>query len=77
MKTKTEYFNDFLFAKRAQGTADKTIPSYNYHINAVKRHLDVNVLIEELNKSKLNTMINSIPKSLSLSSDCAKVFISR
>ncbi len=63
MKTNTsvaEYFEDFLLAKRAQGTADKTIQSYNYHFNAVKRHLDVNVPIEEWNKSKLNAMINSM-----------------
>ncbi|MCI5604063.1 MAG: site-specific integrase, partial [Clostridia bacterium] len=66
MKTSTsvaEYFNDFLLAKRAQGTADKTIQSYNYHFNAVSRHLDVNIPIEEWNKSKLHAMINSMRTS--------------
>ena len=41
----TEYFDDFIIAKQAQGLADKTIKSYKSHLKGISRHLDVEMLI--------------------------------
>lgn len=59
----TEYFDDFIIAKQAVGLADKTIKAYKSHLKGISRHLDVEMPIEELSKSDLDSMINSMRTS--------------
>ena len=59
-RTTTEVFEDFIISKKAQGLAEKTIISYQAQFNAISRHLDVTIPIEELTKSDLNSMITSM-----------------
>ena len=38
--TTEEAFENFLFAKSAQGVTEKTIKSYKSHFNCISKHLD-------------------------------------
>ncbi len=58
-----EYFDDFIIAKQAVGLADKTIKSYKSHLKGISRHLDITIPIEELRKSDLDSMLNSMRTS--------------
>lgn len=46
-KTVAEYFEDFIFVKKTQGTKEATIKSYNSYFNSMSKHINVNVSIDE------------------------------
>ena len=39
--TMEEAFENFLFAKSAQGVTEKTIKSYKSHFHCISKHLDI------------------------------------
>ena len=47
----------FLLSKKAYGTADKTLATYEQHFSAISKHLDVNKPIDFLCKKDLQKMI--------------------
>lgn len=50
-------FKSFLLSKKAYGTADKTLATYEQHFSAISKHLDVNKPIDFLCKKDLQKMI--------------------
>ena len=58
--TVEDVFNDFIVSRRSKGVTDKTIESYNFHFAAVSRHLDVHKNIDDLQKSDIDKMIESM-----------------
>lgn len=55
-----EVFKRFLLSKKAMGLAEKTLASYQQHFIAIRKHLDVTMLIDYLQKSDLETMTASM-----------------
>ena len=41
--TMEEAFENFLFAKSAQGVTEKTIKSYKSHFHCISKHLDTSI----------------------------------
>ena len=52
-----DQFKSFLLSKKAYGTADKTLATYEQHFSAISKHLDVNKPIDFLCKKDLQKMI--------------------
>ena len=52
-----DQFKSFLLSKKAYGTADKTLATYEQHFSAISKHLDVNKPIDYLCKKDLQKMI--------------------
>ena len=52
-----DQFKSFLLSKKAFGTADKTLATYEQHFSAISKHLDVNKPIDFLCKKDLQKMI--------------------
>ena len=44
-----EEFKRFIIAKKAKGLADKTLKTYQQHLSAIGKHLDLRQSIEKLN----------------------------
>lgn len=55
--TVEEVFEDFLLSKKAKGTSDKTLETYNYHFRAISKYLDTSADITGLSSRDLETMI--------------------
>ena len=55
-----EVFKRFLLSKKAYGIADKTLLSYEHHLIAIRKHLDVTMMIDDLQKSDLEAMTVSM-----------------
>lgn len=53
-------FRDFILSKRAKGLSEKTISTYKQHFSAIAKHLEIKSAIEEINKSSLEKMIESM-----------------
>ncbi len=53
-------FCDFILSKKAKGLSEKTISTYKQHFSAISKHLEIKSAIEDLNKSSLEKMIESI-----------------
>lgn len=60
IQTIANTFEDFLNARKAKGIADKTIKTYTGQFKAIAHHVDVNMSIENLNKTHLEQMILSM-----------------
>ena len=58
--TVTDTFHDFLMAKKSMGLSEKTITTYGQHFSAIAKHLQVDKLINELNKADIESMITSM-----------------
>ena len=43
-----DQFKSFLLSKKAYGTADRTLATYEQHISAISKHLDINKPIDYL-----------------------------
>lgn len=77
-----ETFKDFIISRKTKGLADKTIQSYNYHFNAIARHLDIYKDITDLTKSDLDSMVASMrgaelsANSISTYTRCLRAFFS-
>lgn len=41
-------FGDFILSRKAKGLSEKTLTTYNQHLSAVGKHMDVSIPIEEL-----------------------------
>ena len=61
--TVAETFEDFIISRKAKGLSDKTLTTYNQHFKAVRRHLDVDIPIDDLTKSDLECMVSSMRAS--------------
>lgn len=61
--TFAETFEDFILSRKAKGLSDKTLITYNQHFKAVRRHLDVDIPIDDLTKSDLESMVASMRAS--------------
>ena len=48
-----EEFKRFIIAKMAKGLADKTLKTYQQHLSAISKHLDLRQSIEKLNTNNL------------------------
>ena len=55
-----EEFKRFIIAKKAKGLADKTLKTYQQHLSAISKHLDLRQSIEKLNTNSLEQMIVSM-----------------
>ncbi len=55
-----EVFKRFILSKKAYGIAVKTLQSYEHHLIAIRKHLDVTMMINELKKSDLEAMTVSM-----------------
>ena len=55
-----EIFKRFLLSKKALGLAEKTLESYQQHLVAIRKHLDVTMMIDDLQKSDLEAMTASM-----------------
>ncbi len=55
-----EIFERFIFHKKANGLAEKTLESYNSQFKAISKHLDIKRPIEEITKTDLENMIISM-----------------
>lgn len=61
--TIAETYKDFITSRKVKGLADKTIETYEYHLHAISKHLDINIDIGKLKKKDLDTMISSLRES--------------
>ena len=52
-----EVFKSFLLSKKAEGLAEKTLATYQQHLSAIGKHLDLSMNINELNTNHLEEMI--------------------
>lgn len=50
-------FEDFLLSKKAKGTSEKTLETYNYHFKAISKYLDVSADIATLSSRDLEMMV--------------------
>ena len=55
-----EEFKRFIIAKMAKGLADKTLTTYQQHLSAISKHLDLMTNIEKLNTNDLEQMVVSL-----------------
>ena len=55
-----EVFKRFLLSKKSQGLAEKTLATYQQHFSAIGKHIDANILIDDLQKSDLEKMISNM-----------------
>ena len=55
-----EQFKSFLIAKKAKGLADKTLATYEQHLSAIGKHLDLMTSVENLNTNDLESMVSSM-----------------
>ena len=53
-------FADFILSRKAKGFSEKTLTTYNQHLSAISKHLDVSIPIDELTKQDLEYMIGSM-----------------
>ena len=53
-------FKSFLLSKKAEGLAEKTLATYQQHLSAIGKHLDLSMNINELNTNDLEEMISSM-----------------
>lgn len=58
--TVAETFEDFILSRKAKGLSDKTLTTYNQHFKAVRRHIDVDIPIDDLTRSDLESMVSSM-----------------
>ena len=58
--TVSDVFHDFLMAKKSMGLSEKTIITYGQHFSAIAKHLQVDKLIGELDKTDIESMIASM-----------------
>lgn len=58
--TAAECFEDFLFAKKAQGLANKTLDSYRNHFHAAGKHIDWHVPIEDIGQKEINYLVSQL-----------------
>ena len=61
--TVKETFGDFIISRKAKGLSDKTLTTYNQHFKAIQRHIDVDIPIDDLTKTNLESMISSMRKA--------------
>ena len=53
-------FGDFILSRKAKGLSEKTLTTYNQHLSAIGKHMDVSIPIDELAKHDLEQMISSM-----------------
>ena len=53
-------FGDFILSRKAKGLSEKTLTTYNQHLSAIGKHMDVSIPIDELEKQDLEEMISSM-----------------
>lgn len=53
-----DIFADFILSRKAKGLSEKTLITYNQHLSAISKHLDITVPIDELTKQDLEEMIS-------------------
>ena len=53
-------FKRFILAKKANGLADKTLTTYEQHLSAIGKHLDLKKSIAVLNTNDLKQMLVSM-----------------
>ena len=58
--TVAETFEDFILSRKAKGLSDKTLTTYKQHFKAARRHINVDVPIEDLSKADLESMVSSM-----------------
>ena len=61
--TMEEAFDNFLFAKSAQGVTDSTLKGYKSHFHCISKHLDTTIELDSLTKEMLHQMIASMRAS--------------
>ena len=61
--TMEEAFENFLFAKSAQGVTEKTINGYKSHLHCISKHLDTSIELSSLKKETTYKMIASMRAS--------------
>lgn len=61
--TVAETFEDFIISRKARGLSDKTLTTYNQHFKAIGRHLDVDIPIDDLTKTDLESMVLEMSKA--------------
>lgn len=59
----SEAFDNFLFAKSAQGVTDKTINGYKSHFKCISNHLDISMDLASFKKDHVQHMISSMRQS--------------
>ena len=50
-------FADFMLSRKAKGLSEKTLITYNQHLSAIGKHLDLSIPIDELTKHFITTAI--------------------
>ena len=70
-----ETFENFLMAKKAKGLAEKTINTYKQHFSAIKKYLNVDILLDDLRKEDLEMMISEM-READLSANSIKSYSS-
>ena len=50
--TMEEAFENFLFAKSAQGVTEKTLKSYKSHFHCISKHLDTSIELSSLKNNQ-------------------------
>ena len=55
-----EVFKRFLLSKKVNGLAEKTLATYQQHLSAIGKHLDLTINIYELNTNILEEMVSSM-----------------
>ena len=58
-----EVFPKFVASQAAKGVSDKTIKTYQQHIHAIGKHLDLSKKFQEMTKEDLDNMIVSMRRS--------------
>ncbi len=55
-----DIFKSFVLSKKAEGLSEKTLTTYQQHLSAIGKHLDLGLSIYSLNKNYLDAMISSM-----------------
>ena len=58
--TIAETFEDFIISRKTRGLSDKTLTTYNQHFRALRWHIDVDIPIDDLTKTDLESMVSSM-----------------
>ena len=61
--TMEEAFENFLFAKSAQGVTERTIKGYKSHFHCISKHLDTSIELSLLKIESIHKMIASMRAS--------------
>ena len=56
-ETMTEIFDNFIMSRKAKGLSEKTISSYKSHFKSLGNYLNIEIPIDDLNRTDLENMV--------------------